>query len=116
MADQRKKPESRAHNLWINYGRKIVDFGINNTNGDFQSQIRCYFGKLVTKKDYLEVFGSKPNDKAEETTFKVLFGRIAIYFIKNYAAKAFRDSKYQAQMIDQRHIVVDLIAKLIGLK
>jgi len=112
----KKKPESKAHNLWINYGRKIVDFAISNTNGEFQNQIRGYFGRLVTKKDYLEVFGTKPTDKAEDTTFKVLFGRIAIYFIKTCAEKAFRDSKYRSQMIDQRHLVIDLIAKLIGLK
>jgi hypothetical protein len=111
-----KRPESKAHNLWINYGRKIIDFAISHSKDKFQARIRLYFGKLITKRDYLEVFGAKQSDGPEDIAFKVLFGRLAIYFIKNHAGSAFQDSKYRDEMIEQRHIILDLISKLIGLK
>jgi len=59
LENQKKRTESKAHNLWVNYGRKIVDYAINQTRGFLQVRVRQFVGKLTTKKDYLDVFGVK---------------------------------------------------------
>lgn len=109
-----KKPPSKAKHLWINYGRKIIEFALTHTRDETQARIKHLVGKLGSKKDFEDVFGIKNTDSEVEKAFKVLFGKLALIFIKTKAESAFEDSKYRDQMITQKNIVAFLIAKLIS--
>ena len=54
-----KRPPSKAKHLWINYGRKIVEFAVNHTTEDVQNKVKQLIGKLSSKKDFEDVFGEK---------------------------------------------------------
>ncbi len=109
-----KRPPSKAKHLWINYGRKIIEFAVNHTKDDVQNQIKQLIGKLSSKKDFEDVFGVKPDDSESDKAFKVLFGKLALYFVKFKADAAFEGSKYKDQMITQKSIVASWISKLIN--
>jgi hypothetical protein len=107
-----KRPPSKAKHLWINYGRKIIEFAVNHTKDDVQSRIKQLIGKLSSKKDFEDVFEIKPTDSECEKAFKVLFGKLALYFIKFKADAAFEGSKYREQMVTQKTIVATWVSKL----
>jgi hypothetical protein len=109
-----KRPPSKAKHLWINYGRKIIEFAVNHTKDDVQNQIKQLIGKLSSKKDFEDVFGVKPDDSESDKAFKVLFGKLALYFVKFKADAAFEGSKYKDQMITQKTIIASWISKLIN--
>jgi hypothetical protein len=109
-----KRPPSKAKHLWINYGRKIIEFAVNHTKDDVQSRIKQLIGKLSSKKDFEEVFEIKPTDSECDKAFKVLFGKLALFFIKFKADAAFEGSKYREQMVTQKTIVASWISKLIS--
>jgi hypothetical protein len=109
-----KRPPSKAKHLWINYGRKIIEYAINHTQGEVQNRVRHYIGKLSSKKDFANVFGIKPSDSEEDKLFKLVFGKVALFFIKFKAESAFQGSKYRDQMITQKNIVKSWIEQLIG--
>jgi len=109
-----KRPPSKAKHLWINYGRKIIEFAVNHTKDDVQNQIKQLIGKLSSKKDFEDVFGVKQDDSESDKSFKVLFGKLALYFVKFKADAAFEGSKYKDQMITQKSIIASWISKLIN--
>jgi hypothetical protein len=108
----RKNP-SKAKHLWVNYGRRIIEYGINQTKGDMQEKIKQLIGKLNSKKDFEKIFQISESDSADEKLFKTLVGRLAIYFVKHKAATSFEGSKYKEEMITQRHVVAAWIERLI---
>jgi len=112
MENLRKNP-SKAKHLWVNYGRRIIEYGINQTKGDMQEKIKQLIGKLNSKKDFENVFQTSPNDSADEKLFKTLLGRLAIYFVKHKSGISFEGSKYRDEMIAQRHVVAAWIERLI---
>jgi hypothetical protein len=109
-----KRPPSKAKHLWINYGRKIIEFAVNHTKDDVQSRIKQLIGKLSSKKDFEDVFEIKPTDSECDKAFKVLFGKLALFFVKFKADAAFEGSKYREQMVTQKTIVASWISKLIS--
>jgi recombination DNA repair RAD52 pathway protein len=108
----RKNP-SKAKHLWVNYGRRIIEYGINQTKGDMQEKIKQLIGKLNSKKDFEKIFQITESDSADDKLFKTLVGRLAIYFVKHKAATSFEGSKYKEEMITQRHVVAAWIERLI---
>ena len=109
----RRNP-SKAKHLWINYGRRIVEYGIEKTEGETQEKIRQLIGRLNSKKDFKDLFEITPNDSAEDRAFKAELGKLAIDFVKNKSAASFEGRKYRQQMINQRHTVAAWIEKFIA--
>lgn len=109
----RKNP-SKAKHLWVNYGRRIVEYGINQTEGPIQEKIRQLVGKLNSKKDFKDVFEITSEDSTEDKQFKSTVGKMAIDFVKNKATVSFEGAKYKQQMINQRHVVAAWIERLIS--
>lgn len=109
----RRNP-SKAKHLWINYGRRIVEYGIEKTEGDTQEKIRQLVGRLNSKKDFKDLFEVVSSDSAEEKAFKLQLGKLAIDFVKNKSAASFEGRKYRQQMVNQRHTVAAWIEKLIA--
>jgi len=109
-----KRPPSKAKHLWINYGRKIIEFAVNHTKDDVQTRIKQLIGKLSSKKDFEDVFGIQNNDPESEKSFKILFGKLALFFIKFKSDIAFEGSKYREQMVTQKSVVSSWISKLIN--
>jgi hypothetical protein len=109
-----KRPPSKAKHLWINYGRKIIEFAVNHTKDDVQSRIKQLIGKLSSKKDFEDVFEIKPTDSECDRAFKILFGKLALFFIKFKADAAFEGSKYREQMVTQKTIVASWVSKLVS--
>lgn len=109
----RKNP-SKAKHLWVNYGRRIIEYGISQTKGDLQERIKHLVGKLNSKKDFESVFQNNSKDSAEDKAFKSLLGKLAIHFVKNKSVISFEGSKYKEEMITQRHVVAAWIERLIS--
>lgn len=108
----RKNP-SKAKHLWVNYGRRIIEYAITQTKGDMQERVKQIIGRLNSKKDFENVFQIRDTDTAEDRLFKTLVGRQAIFFVKHKANASFEGSKYKDQMITQRHVVAAWIERLI---
>ena len=108
------KPFSKARHLWVNYGRRIVDYVISQTKGDMQEKVKQLTGRLNSKRDFEKVFQIVEFDSLEEKTFKLWFGKLAIFFAKCKCFGTFDDSKYKDDMIAQRHVVAAWIERLIG--
>jgi len=104
----------KAKHLWINYGRKIVEFAIARTTGEAQVQARKMFGKLTTKKGFEEVFGVKPDDTNDTTADKISFGNLALNFLHNQAENAFKNSKYQQGLLLEKGYIAAKIQKLLN--
>lgn len=111
---KKKRNPSQAKHLWVNYGRRIVDYALTQTNGEMQEKIRLLSGRLNSKKDFESVFKINSWDSEEQNLFKATVGKLAINFIKHKSAPTFEGSKYKDQMINQRHIVAAWIEKLIS--
>ena len=112
--DDQSKGLSKAKHLWVNYGRRILEFAMNETKGTVQTKIKQLSGKLNSKRDFEEVFQVSPSTSDEDKEFKTLLGKLAIDFVKNKASTTFESSKYKQQMILQRHNVAAWIERLIN--
>lgn len=112
--DSKAKNSSNAKHLWVNYGRRIIEYAINETQGTMQARVKQLAGKLSSKRDFEKAFQITSNDTAEDKLFKTLLGRLAIQFVKHKASPTFENSKYREQMITQRHVVAAWIERLIG--
>lgn len=110
---KKRRNPSKAKHLWINYGRRIVEYAVEQTQGNMQERIRQLFGRLNSKKDFKEVFAVTSIDSEEDKQFKLELGQLAITFVKDKAANTFEGSKHKDQMISQRHTVAAWIEKLI---
>ena len=110
---KKRRNPSKAKHLWINYGRRIVEYAVEQTQGNMQERIRQLFGRLNSKKDFKEVFGITSTDSDEDKQFKLELGQIAITFVKDKSAVTFEGSKHKDQMVNQRHTVAAWIEKLI---
>lgn len=110
---KKRRNPSKAKHLWINYGRRIVEYAVEQTQGNMQERIRQLFGRLNSKKDFKEVFGITLTDSEEDKQFKLELGKIAIEFVKDKSAVTFEGSKHKDQMVNQRHTVAAWIEKLI---
>jgi len=108
------KNSSKAKHLWVNYGRRILEYAISQTKGNMQNQIKQLVGKLNSKKDFERTFQILGSDSADNKLFKTLLGRLAIYFVKHKASTTFANSKYKDEMITQRHVVAAWIERLIS--
>lgn len=108
------KNSSKAKHLWVNYGRRILEYAINQTTGPMQGKIKQLVGKLNSKKDFEKAFQIVSTDNSDEKLFKTLLGRLAIYFVKHKASPTFESSKYKQEMITQRHTVAAWIERLIS--
>ncbi len=113
-ADSKFKNSSKAKHLWVNYGRRILEYAINQTTGPMQGKIKQLVGKLNSKKDFEKAFQIQSTDNSDEKLFKTLLGRLAIYFVKHKASPTFESSKYKQEMITQRHTVAAWIERLIS--
>ena len=111
----RRNP-SKAKHLWVNYGRRIVDYAITQTEGEVQEKVKKLTGRLNSKKDFEKTFEFASEDTTEERHFKGVFGNLAIDFVKNKCAPSFEGAKYKDQMIEQRHVVAAWIEKLISIE
>ena len=111
-----KKPKnfSKAKHLWVNYGRRILEYAIGETEGVTQARIKHFVGKLNSKKDFEKAFLIKGSDSSNDKAFKTLLGKIGIDFVKNKASPTFETSKYKQEMITQRHTVAAWIERLIS--
>ena len=111
-----KKPKnlSKAKHLWVNYGRRILEYAAGKTGGYMQDRLKYLAGKLNSKKDFERTFQTKPSDSKEDREFKVVLGNIAIDFVRNKAATTFENSKYKNEMITQKHTVSAWIERLIN--
>lgn len=112
--DKIRKNPSKAKHLWVNYGRRIIEYGISQTKGELQERIKQLVGKLNSKKDFESVFQNNAKDCADDKAFKSLLGKLAIHFVKNKSVISFEGSKYKEEMITQRHVVAAWIERLIS--
>ncbi len=112
--DLKLKNASKAKHLWVNYGRRILEYAINQTKGGMQNRIKQLVGKLNSKKDFERTFQILNVDSNDDKLFKTLLGRLAIYFVKHKASPTFENSKYKQEMITQRHTVAAWIERLIN--
>lgn len=112
--DSKEKNSSKAKHLWVNYGRRILEYAINQTKGAMQTRVKQLVGKLNSKKDFERTFQITEADSTEDKLFKTLIGRLAIYFVKHKASPTFESSKYKQEMITQRHTVAAWIERLIS--
>lgn len=108
------KNSSNAKHLWVNYGRRIIEYAMNQTTGNMQVRVKQLAGKLNSKKDFERTFQVEETDSEEDKEFKTALGKLAIYFVKQKASPTFESSKYKEQMITQRHVVAAWIERLIG--
>ena len=106
---------SKAKHLWVNYGRRIIEYAADKIEGLMQDKLRLLVGKLNSKKDFEKVFQIKSNDLDEDKKFKTTLGNIAIDFVRNKASTTFENSKYKQEMVTQRHTVSAWIERLIGI-
>lgn len=111
----RRNP-SKAKHLWVNYGRRIVDYAITQTEGEVQEKVKKLTGKLNSKRDFEKTFEFISEDSTEERYFKDVFGKLAIDFVKNKCSSSFEGAKYKDQMIEQRHVVAAWIEKLTSIE
>ena len=109
----REAENPKAKHLWVNYGRRIIEYAIKHTEGMVQANVKNLLGRLNSKKDFSNVFQIRKNDSAEDKEFKSTIGKLAINFVKNEAATTFESSKYKKQMISHRHLVAAYIERLI---
>lgn len=109
-----KSNSSKAKHLWVNYGRRIIEYSITQTKGDIQDKTKQLIGKLNSKKDFEHVFKVRASDTPDQKLFKNLIGRLAIYFVKHKSVSSFEGSKYREEMIPQRHVVAAWIERLIS--
>lgn len=93
-----KRIPSKAKHLWINFGRKIIEYAVNHTNGEVSNKLKGYIGKLGSKKDFETVFKVIPSDNQQEKELKILFGGLALKFVKYESENAFINSRYQDHM------------------
>lgn len=108
-----KKEPAKAKHLWINYGRKIIEFALHHINDESRMRVKQLNGKLGSKKDFKEVFGLKVTDSENDKIFKITFAKLALFFIEHKADAAFDDSKYKTQMIMQKSAIASWIKKLL---
>lgn len=109
----RRNP-SKAKHLWVNYGRRIIDYAASQTEGEVQEKVRQLTGKLNSKKDYEKTFGFLIEDSVEERKFKNSIGQLAIDFVKRKASPTFEGAKHKDDMLAQRHVVAGWIEKLMS--
>ena len=110
---KKQRIPSKAKHLWINYGRRIIEYAVANTEGAVKEKIQKLFGRLTSKKEYKQVFGLTAEDSEEERQFKVDLGTIAIEFLKNKSSTTFEGTKHKDEMVAQWNAVATYIEKLI---
>lgn len=113
-AHHKSKNSSKAKHLWVNYGRRILEYAVSQTKGSMQDKIKRLIGKLNSKKDFERTFKIVESDSSDDKLFKTLLGRLAIYFVKHKASPTFETSKYKHEMITQRHTVAAWVERLIS--
>jgi hypothetical protein len=113
-SNSKQKSSSKAKHLWVNYGRRIIEYAVNQTQGPVQHRAKQLIGKLNSKKDFERAFMLTAKDSNEERLFKTLLGKLAINFVKNKISPTFENSKYKEEMVTQRHVVAAWIERLIG--
>lgn len=107
-----KAQRSRAKHLWITYGRKIIEYGAQNSKGTMRDKIReC--NKLISKKGYSEVFLLRSNDTEKDKDFKKKFGRLALDFLGSNIEDSFLSSNYRDELLAQKEKVQNWIKKQI---
>lgn len=111
---KKQRIPSKAKHLWINYGRRIIEYATENTEGAVREKIQKLFGRLTSKKDYREVFGLNESDSEEERQFKIELGTLAIEFLKTKSASSFEGTKHKDDMVAQWNAVATYIEKLIN--
>lgn len=108
-----KPKRSKAKHLWITYGRKIIDYALQRSEGEFNERIKnC--NKLISKRGYSEVFFLRNKDSEQEKSFKRSFAKIALDFLENEAENAFLNSNYRDELFDQKDKVQDWIKKQLN--
>ena len=105
---------SKAKHLWISYGRKIIEYSLNNTKGKMKEEIEKYDQKLISKKAYSDVFRIKKKDSDDTIKFKQCFGKLALEFIEKNIDDAFPNSNYREELLEQREKVEKWISRLIS--
>jgi len=107
-----KSQRSRAKHLWIAYGRKILEYSLCNSHGQFRKKIKeC--NKLTSKKGYSESFLMRSHDEEAEKEFKKEFGKLALEFFEKEVESAFLNSNYRNELISQKDKVENWIRILI---
>jgi len=112
-AAQIDQQRSKAKHLWITYGRKIVDYAVDNSRGPLKERIKdC--SKLVSKKGFSEVFLVRSKDKEDDIIYKRDFGKLALEFFENEVENAFLNSNYREDLLAQREKVLGWIERQIN--
>ena len=109
-----RRNASKAKHLWVNYGRRIIDYVVSQTEGEVQMRAKQLIGKLNSKKDFERIFGFLREDSEEERNFKSSIGRLAIDFVKRKSGPSFEGAKYKDDMLAQKHVVAAWIERLIS--
>ena len=108
------KSSSKAKHLWMNYGRRIVEYVVSETQDNMRKEVKQLVGVLNTKKDFKRAFQIAESDSHEDKTLKASAGKLAIDFVKSKALSTFEDLKHRESMILQRHVVAAWIERLIA--
>ena len=107
-----KSQRSKAKHLWIAYGRKILEYSLSKSSGQFRKKIKeC--NKLTSKKGYSESFLIRSHDAETEKEFKKEFGKLALEFFEKEVESAFLNSNYRDELISQKDKVENWIRRLI---
>ena len=109
------KSSSKAKHLWMNYGRRIAEYLISETQGNMLKKVKQLVGVLSAKRDFKRVFQITESDSNENRTLKASLGKLAIDFVKFKSLSTFEDSKHRGNMIVQRHVVAAWIEGLIAI-
>jgi len=106
----KSQQRSRAKHLWITYGRKIIDYALENSQGPLYEKIKnCH--KLTSKRGYSEVFMERNTDTPSEKDFKSQFVKLALAFVSTDVENAFLGSNYREELLSQKEKVKSWIER-----
>lgn len=98
---------SIAKHVWIQYGRRIKDFALNQTDIDEAVKQKIKDRRLETKSDYTLLFQINADDQTDEINFKQTYLDKAMEFMEQMKRpdSLFLNSNYRNELLQQREKV-----------
>jgi len=105
--ETKENNRSIAKHVWIQYGRRIKDFALNQTEIDMVVKQKIKERRLETKSDYIILFQINSDDRDDEINFKQTYLDKAIDFMDQVKKNdnLFLNSNYRHELLQQREKV-----------
>lgn len=105
--EAKESTRSIAKHVWIQYGRRIKDFALNQPDIDALIKQKIKERRLETKSDYIILFQIKHDDETDEILFKQTYLDKAIDFMDQVKKNdnLFLNSNYRHELLLQREKV-----------